>query len=151
MKKRVCIALDTSPAAEKIAAVGYQHAKALNAELVLVHVVYDVSMYSVDYDPIMGYSGFLIDSNLKSVKSLKDEAKKFLKATSVHLGDGSIKTKVMNGPVKDAILSFVKDKEVDLLVIGTHSHSMLENMFMGNIALKLVKHCPIPLLVVPIK
>ncbi|WKX75199.1 universal stress protein [Zobellia laminariae] len=40
---------------------------------------------------------------------------------------------------------------MDLLVIGTHSHSSFENVLMGNTAVKIVKHTKTPLLVVPTK
>ena len=65
--KKICIAIDTSPSAEKVAKLGYEYAQALNAEVVLLHVIYDVEMYQYDYDPIMGYEGFFIQQDIKLV------------------------------------------------------------------------------------
>lgn len=149
--KKICIALDTSPSAEKIAKLGYEYAKALKAEVVLVHVVYDAAVYANDYDPIMGYHGFLIQENIKFIKDLNKEAKKFLKATANFLGKASLQTKVLDGNTENELLDFVVEWGADLLVIGTHSHSVLENVLMGSTATKIVKHCKTPILVVPVK
>ena len=150
--KKICIAIDTSPSAEKVAKLGYEYAQSLNAEVVLLHVIYDVEMYQYDYDPIMGYEGFFIQQDIKLVDNLKAETEIFLKATAEYLGNPSIETKVLEGINADSeILDFVNTWGADLLVIGTHSHSFMENVLMGNIATKIVRHSKTPLLVVPIK
>lgn len=149
--KKICIALDTSPSAEKIATLGYEFAQALNAEVILVHVVYDVSLYVSDYDPIMQYDGFLIRNNMDLIEDIHKEAEKFLIATAKFLGEPDLETKVLDGNTHDEILDFAKTWEADLLVFGTHSHSRWENLLLGNIASKLVKHSTVPLLVVPIR
>lgn len=149
--KKICIALDTSPSAEKIAKVGYEYALALNAEVILVHATYDASLYALDYAPIMGYHGFLIDSNMKSIKDIHKEAEKFLSITAKFVGEPDLEIKVLDGETHDAILDFAKEWGADLLVIGTHSHSTIESLLMGNIAVKIVKHSQIPILVIPTK
>ena len=149
--KKICIALDTSPSAEKIATLGYEYANALNAEVILVHVVYDAALYVSNYDPIMQYDGFLIKNNLELLEDMHQEAEKFLIATAKFLGEPDLETKVLDGNTHDEILDFAKTWEADLLVLGTHSHSSWENIMLGNIAAQLVKHSTIPLLIVPIR
>ena len=149
--KKICIALDTSPSAEKIAKIGHNYAKALNAELVLIHVVDDTAVYAMDYDPIMNYDGFLIQRNVEFAHDIKEEAQKFLNETTKFLGNPEIKTHVLEGDTYDAIMEFCNASKLDLLVIGTHSHSALENLFIGNVATKIVNHSEIPILVIPTK
>ena len=61
--KKVLIALDYEPPAQKIAETGYALAKGMNAEIVLLHVLSDANYYaSLNYFPVMGYEGF---NNLK--------------------------------------------------------------------------------------
>tara|TARA_R110001583_G_scaffold31676_2_gene108040 strand:+ start:9403 stop:9864 length:462 start_codon:yes stop_codon:yes gene_type:complete len=149
--KKICIALDTSPAAEKIAKIGYSYVEALNAEIILVHVVNDASFYAIDYGPIMGYDGYLIRSSIQLVDDLHKEAKKFLGTTAKYLGEPDLKVKVLEGDAHDAILEFTKEWGADLLILGTHSQSRVENLLLGNIAAKIVRHSEIPLLVIPTK
>lgn len=149
--KKICIALDTSPSAQKIAEFGYSYSKALNAEVTLIHVVNDISYYTMNYDPIMGYAGFLTSNTLELVEGLKNEAEKFLASSAKHLDDKAIKTKVLEGNSADAILEFANSWNADLIVMGTHSRSGLANLLMGSIAVEVVKHSEIPILIIPTK
>lgn len=149
--KKVCIALDTSPSAQKIAEFGYSYSKALNAEVTLIHVVNDISYYTMNYDPIMGYAGFLTSNTLELVEGLKNEAEKFLASSAKHLEDKTIKTQVLEGNSADAILEFANSWNADLIVMGTHSRSGLANLLMGSIAVEVVKHSEIPILIIPTK
>jgi len=59
-KKKVLIALDYNPTAKKIAENGYALAKAMHAEVILLHVVADPVYYSsTEYSPIMGFVGYM--------------------------------------------------------------------------------------------
>jgi len=149
--KKVCIALDYSPAGEKVAETGYLYAKALGAKIALAHVVSDTVYYDMDFSPIMGYTGAPTSVKFQLDEDFKREAENFLSASKVHLGDKNIETVVLQGETATTLLKYAKEWDADLLVIGTHSHSGLENLMMGNTAVKVVKHAAIPLLVVPVK
>jgi nucleotide-binding universal stress UspA family protein len=57
--KKVLIALDYDPTAQKVAETGHEMAKAMNAQTILLHVISDATYYSyLDYSPIMGFAGF---------------------------------------------------------------------------------------------
>lgn len=149
--KKICIAIDFSPSSEKIATIGYQYARVLKAEVVLVHVIHDATYYATDYDPIMGYDGLLIKSDIQFVEDLKKETQISLDEIVTHLGDETIKTFILEGETANAVLSFAYEQKVDLIVLGTHSHSKLENLLMGNVAVSIVKSSTIPMLVIPTK
>ena len=149
--KKMCIALDTSPSAEKVAELGYSYAKALNAEVTLLHVINDPVYYTMNYDPIMGYDGFLTSNAYSLVESHKKEAERFLDSCVKHLQNEAIETKVLEGDPADAILEFATTWNADLIILGTHSRSGLENLFMGNVAVEVVKHAKIPVLIIPTK
>ena len=56
--KKVLIALDYDPTAQKVAETGNLLAGSMNAEVILLHVISDPVYYSsMDYSPIMGFSG----------------------------------------------------------------------------------------------
>lgn len=149
--KKICIALDTSPSAQKIAELGYDYAKALGAQVTLVHVVNDPIYYTMNYDPIMGYDGFLTSDVIELVESHVKEAARFLEASVKHLKNKKIETIVLDGDTAEAILKFAATWGADLIIMGTHSRSGLENLIMGNVAVKVIKQTEIPVLIIPTK
>jgi hypothetical protein len=54
--KTILVALDYESFAEKIAGMGLTFARAMNAEMILLHVVPESSYYSsLKYSPILGF------------------------------------------------------------------------------------------------
>ncbi len=147
--KRVCIALDYTPLAEKVARTGHAYARALGAEITLVHVVTDVAYYMVDYDPIMGFEGGEIPDIPGLEVAIYQYAENFLTAVATHLKDSTVKTAVLVGSSADAILVYMTDNSMDLIVLGTHGNSGLEQLLMGNTAARVVRFTKVPVLLVP--
>lgn len=52
-------------------------------------------------------------------------------------------------PVHEAILSYVDEHDVDLVVIGTHGRTGLERHLVGSVTEKTVRTVPVPVLTVP--
>src|SRR5664279_3862608 len=134
--KKVLIALDYNPTAQKVAETGNSLAGSMNAEVILLHVISDPVYYSsMDYSPIMGFSGYMDMSPLQldSVEGLKTASLVFLDKTRQHLGNKSIQTLVEEGDFAEAILKTAKRNHVDLIVIGSHSRKWLEKIVMGSV------------------
>ena len=152
--KKVLIALDYDPTAQKVAEEGFSLAKAMGVEVTLLHVITDPVFYSTSgYSPIMGYNGFedLGPIQLESIDGLKNASLQYLDKSREHLGDKSIQTIVKEGDFADAILEAAKDLKADVIVIGSHSRKWLENVVMGSVTEKVLHHTLIPLLIVPTK
>jgi nucleotide-binding universal stress UspA family protein len=152
--KKVLIALDYSPTAKKIADAGFSIAKAMDAEVTLVHVLSNPTFYSsAVYDPIMGFTGYPeFDPNMVDVNDmLKSSSQLFLEKTKEHLGDSKIKIIVVEGDYAEAILKTAKDIKADLVVIGTHSQKWLEKILIGSTTEDVLYYSTIPLLIVPTK
>jgi nucleotide-binding universal stress UspA family protein len=152
--KKVLIALDYDPTAQKVAEEGFSMAKAMNAEVILLHVISDpVYYYSTEYSPIMGFSGY-IDAGpfqLDSVDGLKEASQHFLDKSKHHLGDETIQTQVKDGDFAEAILKTAKDMHADIIVMGSHSRKWLEDIVMGSVTEKVLHHSTIPLFIIPTK
>lgn len=147
--KQILIAIDYNPAAEKVAETGYALAKAMNAEVTIVHVIANPAYYAVGYSPIMGYQGGYTEGTVAVYNDIKKEAKDFLAAAVKHLGDPAIKTKALAGDIEDAILKYCKSRKVDLIVIGSHSHKGLGRLFVTDVAAHILKHSKIPMYIIP--
>jgi nucleotide-binding universal stress UspA family protein len=152
MKKKILIALDYDPTAQKVAEAGYVLAKAMNADITLLHVVADASYYSsIQYSPIMGYNSFseldMLQPNIS--EQLKEGALQFLDNSRKHLGDETIQTMVTEGDFATAILDAAVDLHADVIVMGTHSRRGLDKILMGSVAEKVLRHTSIPIFIVP--
>ncbi|MES2850796.1 MAG: universal stress protein [Bacteroidota bacterium] len=147
--KKIIIALDYDPGAEKVAQTGYELAKALQAEITLMHVIGNPAYYASAYSPIMGFTGFDETFMQTEDRSMHNEAKRFLEEVKQHLGDETIKISVLDGEVDEAIMSFLSIQKADMLVMGTHTRHGLDKLLMGNIAEKVLRHIQVPLVAVP--
>ena len=152
--KKVLIALDYSPNAEKIAETGYSLARALGAEVILIHVVADPNYYStLDYSPIMGYTGFSSPDMVMLVDDaeVKKASQDFLDQSKKHLAGEHITTLLGEGDCAEAILKAAADSNVDIIVMGTHGRRGLDKILMGSIAEKVLHHSDVPLFIIPTK
>ena len=152
--RKVLIAMDYDPTAQKIAEQGFKLAKAMGAEVVLLHVISDPVYYtSREYSPIMGFDGYLEMGPmlLESIDGLKNASQEFLNKSKQHLGDESIHTLVKEGDFGETILNTAKEVHADTIVIGSHSRKWLENIVMGSVTEKVLHHTSIPLFIIPTK
>ena len=151
--KKVLIALDYDPTAQKVAEVGFSMAKAMNAEVTLLHVISDPLYYSsIEYSPIMGFNGFMETGPSQfNNESLKKAALSFLDKSRHHLGDKTIHTLVEEGDFAESILKTAKRIHADVIVMGSHSRKWLENIVMGSVTEKVLHHTSIPLFIIPTK
>jgi nucleotide-binding universal stress UspA family protein len=152
--KKVLIALDYDPTAQKVAETGFTLAKAMDAEVILLHVMTDPTYYSsTEYSPIMGFTGYLDAGpiELESIDGLKKASQHYLDKTKHHLGDESIQTILKEGDFADSILEVAKAKHADVIVMGSHSRKWLENIVLGSVTEKVLHHTTIPLFIIPTK
>jgi nucleotide-binding universal stress UspA family protein len=152
--KKVLIALDYNPTAQKVAEAGYSLAKSMGGEVTLMHVLTDLVYYSSsEFSPIMGYTGYLDSGPLQldSMDELKNAAQHFLDKTIQHLDDNTIQTRVKEGDFAESILKTAKDLHADIIVMGSHSRRWLENIVMGSVTEEVLHHTTIPLFIIPTK
>lgn len=151
---QVLIALDYNPTAQKVAEVGFSIAKAMKAEITLLHVVSDLVYYSsTEYNPIMGFGGFMETNpiQLDSTDGLKQAALLFLDRSRHHLGDKTIRTLIKEGDFAESILKAAKEVRADFIILGSHSRKWLENVVMGSVTEKVLHNTSIPLFIIPTK
>ncbi len=152
--KKILIALDYDPSAQKVAETGFDLARAMKAQIILLHVISDATYYSsLNYSPIMGFGGF---SNSYAVETdTREEIKKvaqiFLDKSKEHLGEDKIETLVKDGDFAKTILNTAKELNADIIIMGTHSKRGLDKILMGSVAEKVLHHSSIPLFIIPTK
>ena len=58
---------------------------------------------------------------------------------------------VGKGNSAEEIVKTVEELHIDIIVIGSHSRRWLENILMGSVAEKVLRHSTIPLLIIHAK
>ncbi len=148
--KKILIALDYNPTAQKVAETGHQLAKSMNAKVTLLHVISDFKYYSsLNYSPIMGFENFSKAVETEGALELKRVAQNYLQRSKEHLDDEMIQTTVRSGEFAKTILDTAKELEADIIVMGTHSRRGLEKILLGSVAEQVLNDSLIPLLIIP--
>ena len=81
------------------------------------------------------------DANTKYKKRYLEKAK-----------DGvTCKAVTRSGREDEEIINFAKEEKVDLIVMGTHGRTGIENVFFGSVAEKVLRRSPFPVLIIPSK
>jgi nucleotide-binding universal stress UspA family protein len=78
-----------------------------------------------------------------------DEAARLLDLIPPDCRDAlNYETVVKSGEVRHEILEMVKDREVDLVVMGTHGRPYFERLLLGSVTERMLRKLPIPVLTV---
>jgi nucleotide-binding universal stress UspA family protein len=106
---------------------------------------------SVEYSPIMGFNGYMETGpfQLDSIESLIYASEQFLEKSKQHLGDKTIQKIVKEGDLSVSILKAAKECKADLIILDSHSRRWLDEIIMGTITEKVLRHTSIPLLIIP--
>ena len=148
--KKVLIAMDYDPTSKMVAENGFAMAKKYGAEVTLLHVLVDLSIYSAAYASMGEWQ---IDTlNMFDTDEMKNAgSRNFLEKGKRYLGDTAVKTLLKTGDSAQMILKSAQEMNVDYIVIGSHSQKCLENILMGSVTEKVLRNATIPLFIVPTK
>ncbi|MGO9013930.1 MAG: universal stress protein [Dissulfurispiraceae bacterium] len=142
LTKRILFPTDFSEGALYALPYALDMAKSCNAKLYMIHVIYDVATASGLYVPHVSFDEMYKDLG----KSAQKELEKFGCEELKDLKD--VEYTVLRGIPYDEILKFAKEKNIDIIVIGTHGRKGLDRFLFGSTAEKVVRYAPCPVLTV---
>jgi nucleotide-binding universal stress UspA family protein len=142
--KKVLVATDFGPASESALRYGRALARGFGAALHVLHVTDNVFIRAMDG---YGYTAIppqvqedLERAGRKQTEGLlDDEDRRELRAVAV--------TVTSTSPA-DAIVEYVRTHGIDLIVMGTHGRGAVAHLFIGNVAERVVRMAPCPVLTV---
>ena len=152
--KKILIAVDYDSNAQQIAKQGYSLAQALDAEVILLHVVADFHVYSTyEFAPLTGFSGL---SNTDFVDYSKEQAitkrgEHLLAQIKLHHKNPTAKTLVVEGDFSETIIKTAHQNQVDIIVMGSHRKQWLEKLVWGSVAQDVLFQSEVPIFIIPIK
>jgi nucleotide-binding universal stress UspA family protein len=138
--RKIVVPTDFSPCSAAALDRAADLAKALQAEILLLHVLPNPASYA----PFP----HLVPMPEQWLDQLRKEAKDRLAKESQRVNGPAIKTELREGPFHDAILAAVAAAKADLIVIGTHGRTGIKHALMGSVAERVVRIAPVPVLTV---
>ncbi len=145
MYAKVLVPLDGSELSE----CSLEHVKQVAAvnggsDVILLRVIEPISSNDA---AAWAQAGYALADVLNKNKAL---AEKYLtQAAGKLLGQGiSARVEVIEGRVAEAILDYAEKNKIDLIIMSTHGRSGISRFTFGSVADKVVRHSPIPVLVI---
>ncbi|MGZ3630530.1 MAG: universal stress protein [Ktedonobacteraceae bacterium] len=140
---RILVPLDGSPGAERAIPAAARIARAFSSSMILL-VVIRSPISSGKYSVPEEYSKADIDKELAKATAYLHRI-----VQSVELDIITTEVPTLVGAVAPMILSATQSLHADLLVLCTHGHTGFKRWSLGSVAEKVIRHAPIPVLVLP--
>jgi nucleotide-binding universal stress UspA family protein len=139
--EKILMAIDRSPSKYKVAVYGATLAKALQARLIAIHVI--------ETSPPSGLEDFVLrnyeTSQRKEAENLLNETKGSAKSIGIEIDTEIV---VKSHSIADTIIDYAKNKNVDLILVGTIGMTGLQKYLLGSVADKIVTHAQCSVLAV---
>jgi nucleotide-binding universal stress UspA family protein len=140
--KDIVAATDMSSASLGVVSYASHLASAEDSQLTIVHVVPSASL--TDYGPLAAGADLdLADSELLEYarSTLESWAHRHLKKIHVDVV-------VQHGVIDEVICQVARERDADVLVVGSHERHGLDRIAIGSVARRLMREAPCPVLVV---
>jgi nucleotide-binding universal stress UspA family protein len=137
--EKILVALDGSKYSGKAFEQAVSMARICNSKLFVIGVV---DLYPEQMEVAAALVEKLSEEVANTLKSAEQKAKEenIPCETISHMG----------GPAYQFIVQEAKDKNVDLIVMGTHGKTGLKRVIMGSVAERVIGSAPCPVLVTPL-
>lgn len=139
--KRILVPIDFSANSTRALDYACRLAVKFNAAIHLVHVCEVPSMITASMD---AYAIAYTDWSQR----LGEEAELQLNREAARISDLKVTTEVLFGPAAMSIIDAATANQADMIVMGTHGHGAVMHMVLGNVAERVVRGAPCPVLTV---
>lgn len=140
--EKILIATDGSDNSRKAMSFALGLAKASGAVVYTVYVVSNVSLYAGIRD--VSWAESMNEHFFREGEKANNEAIDEGKALGVE-----VKAVLLEGNPGEEILDFAEANDIDMIAMGTRGASGANRFLLGSVAEKVVRHCKVPVLVVP--
>ena len=140
--ERILFPVDLTESSERLVPNVLTMAEKFNAQ---VHIVFVVRIFQYFTDIYVAPPSISIFENelVEGARKKMDEflARHFAQLPQTH-------GEVILGDPSDAIINYVEEKGIDMIVMGTHGRKGLDRVLFGSVAERVIKTVSVPVLVV---
>lgn len=135
--KNILFATDFSPAADSAAPFAIQVARSYGAKVYGVHV-----------NPFNDYTAVAPEAWAGMAEAAEQKAKEDTRRVHEQLKSVEREVVIGQGSVLEAISNLIKEKEIDMVVVGTRGRKGLGKALLGSVAEQILRQAPCPVLTV---
>lgn len=139
--KNILCPTDFSDSARYALQVAEEMAGQFHARLHLLHVIFDVNVYSGAASAMTWYPSMYVD-----LERIAQDELKMLRASISKTKD--VSEKIARGTESEQILQYARSHSCDLIVMGTHGRTGIERLILGSTTEQVVRHASCPVLTV---
>lgn len=147
MYQRILVPVDDSDTSRKALIEATRFCCDQHGKTRLVHVI-DLAQFT------WGGAEFVDVGELQS--NLREAGRKVLDAASALMRESSVETEttlieIWGGAISTALIEDARAWPADIIVMGSHGWTGLDHLLLGSVAEGVVRHAPVPVLIIPIK
>lgn len=150
MFKKILVCLDGSRLAEQILPYATEEALHFESRLVLLQVVPPPTTIITPAVPGVPAMPVSPKALIEAVQREEAAARAYLESAAELIRAKRIKVDavILQGPVGETIVSYARDKKIDLIALATHGRSGLGRAVLGSIADYVMKESGLPILII---
>lgn len=137
--KNILFATDFSPVSDKAASFATALARKYGSKVFVTHVIPEPELGVAHPDQVSARD--------EQIRNESEQCLADLKTSELFKGIAHQEL-LLQGDIVETLKAVVQEKEIDLLVLGTHGRSGLSDLFMGSIAENIFRHIACPVLTV---
>ena len=141
----ILVAVDLSPASEKVVEAAGRVAKLTGAPVYVIH--------TAEPEPdFVGYDAGPEVVRTQVAQELRREHREVQALAEKLRGEGIDATALLvRGPTVETTLKEANNLEAELIVVGTHGHGAVYDVLIGSYSAGIIRRSELPVLVVPIR
>lgn len=141
--KKILFPTDFSETSEYAMKYAIEFAQSFDAELEIVHILFDESQLVSSYMLHGSFRNLSYDLEAGAKEQLKDFLNKYPELSEINFT-----TKLLKGSPFLEIIEEARSTKADIIVIGTHGRSGIEHMLFGSTAENVIRKAPCPVFTV---
>jgi len=141
--RKILVPTDFSPPSGNALRYAAAFADKFGADLVLLHVVQDLALLLPEAVSVAPPIAPPVEQTAAAARAALDRL-----VAEYGLGRLTVHPEVREGAPFQEILAAARERDIDLIVMGTHGHGGLAHVLLGSVAEKVVRKAPCPVLTV---
>ena len=141
--RRILVPTDFSKSSANALTYAAAFAEKFGAEILLLHVVQDLALFIPEAVLVAPPPAPPVEQFAAAARTALERV-----ITDLQRPGLAIRPEVVEGTPYEEIVRFARERDVDLIVIGSHGRSGLAHILLGGVTDKVVRRAPCPVLTV---